>query len=295
VTPKQVSADVIVIGRANIDLTVRVPYLPVPGQTAIGSALVAAAGGKSLNQAIAVARLGGRSSLVANAGDDHWGHQVKNVLVHAGVDTTHMRLVPGAATGAAIVEVTPDGDNAIVLAVSPDTELTPSQITSALAQPLAPVMVIQLDMPPELITAALDTATPPTVRVGNLVPHDAMDRSRMRDLDVFVVNHHEAAETLRLREPAGPEFIAEQLRSLGPAAVVVTAGAAGAAFSSTRHKGTVPATPAPVADTTGAGDAFLGALALALAQGAELPDAVTAGVKAGTLAVQHHGAHWPSP
>lgn len=294
--PRAASADVIIIGRANIDLTVRVPYHPSPGahQTAFGSELVATAGGKSLNQAIAVARLDGRVSLVANAGADHWGYQLRTTLVEAGVDVGHFRLLPDVPTGAAIIQVTPDGENVIVLAISPKTELTAEQVGIAVAESAAPVVIVQLDLPPEPVVAALTESRRPMIRVGNLVPHAAMDRDLLRCLDVLVVNLHEAATMLGITGVVDPLAAAHRLRALGPPTVVVTAGADGAAYSDADRAGTVAASDVPVVDTTGAGDAFLGALALGLAAGTALPDAVARAVRVGTEATQHQGAHLPT-
>jgi ribokinase len=291
------SADVTIIGRANIDLTVRVPYCPSPGanQTVFGSELVATAGGKSLNQSIAVARLGGHASLVANAGADHWGHQLRTTLVEAGVDVGQFQLLPDVPTGAAIIEVTPDGENVIVLAVSPKTELTGERVGIALAESVAPVVVVQVDLPPEPVVTALTESRRPVIRVGNLVPHTALDPALLRYLDVLVVNCHEAATILGIAGVIDPLTAAQRLRELGPTSVVVTAGADGAAYSSADHAGTVAAPTVPVVDTTGAGDASLAGLVLALAAGSALPDAVAQAVRAGTTAVQHEGAHLPQP
>lgn len=293
--PRTVSADITIIGRANIDLTVRVPYHPSPGarQTAFGSELVATAGGKSLNQAIAVARLGGRATLVANAGADHWGHQLRTSLVEAGVDISQFRLLPDVPTGAAIVEVTPDGESVIVLAISPKTELTAERVSTALAESAATVLIVQLDLPPEPVVAALTEPRRPMIRVGNLVPHAAMDPDLLRYLDVLVVNHHEASTMLGITGIVEPLAVAHRLRALGPPTVVVTAGADGAAYSHADHAGTVTASTVPVVDTTGAGDALLAGLVLALASGSALPDAVAQAVRAGTTAVQNKGAHLP--
>ena len=294
-TPPAASVDVTIIGRANIDLTVRVPYHPSPGarQTVFGSELVATAGGKSLNQAIAVSRLGGRACLVANAGADHWGHQLRTTLVEAGVDVGQFRILPDVPTGVAIIEVTPDGENVIVLATSPKTELTAEQVGIALAESAAPVVVVQLDLPPEPVVAALAESRRPMIRVGNLVPHTVLDPDLMRYLDVLVVNHHEAATMLGGGDVADPLAAAQRLRELGPPTVVVTAGADGAAYSHADHAGRVAASKVPVVDTTGAGDAFLGGLVLVLAGGAALPEAVARAVRVGTDAVQHEGAHSP--
>lgn len=122
------------VGRATIDLTVRVPFRPGPGHVAFADEAAITPGGKSLNQAMAVARLGGRSCLVANVGDDPWGRLVTTRLVAAGVDETQVRRLPGIPTGVAIVEVTPDGENSIVLAFPRGAELTRHQVEHALIQ-----------------------------------------------------------------------------------------------------------------------------------------------------------------
>ncbi len=227
--PADRTVDVAFIGRANIDLTVHVPQRPGPGQTAFGSELLTAPGGKSLNQAIAVAHLGGRACLVANAGDDQWGRHLITALIEAGVNAAHFRLLSGARTGAAIIEITPDGENFLVLALSPATELTAEQVNHALTRIDAPVVTVQLDMPPEPLTTVLTRRRSP-VLIGNLVPHPGFDRRLMNRLDVFVANQSEAAMILGLAD-VDPLAAAEQLRQLGPSAVVVTAGQSGAAYS----------------------------------------------------------------
>lgn len=290
--PSWAAVDVVVVGRANIDLTVRIPRLPRPGETVLASELATTPGGKSLNQAVAVARLGGRSSLVANVGDDQWGRYLRTALAEAGVEHTQFRLLAGVRTGAAIIEVTPDGENLLVLAVSPATELSAELVTESLGRTDAGAVVVQLDMPPEPVMGVLSDPRPWT-RIGNLVPHPAFDRAAMRRLDVFVVNQHEAG-TILGRGDVAPLDAARELRRLGPSAVVVTAGPRGAAYSHGDQSGMVAAPQVPVIDTTGAGDAFLGSLALSLARSEPFPTAVMQAVHAGTEAVQHQGAQLPA-
>lgn len=288
-TPPKSPADVIVVGRANIDLTIRVPFRPGPGHVAFASDAAITPGGKSLNQAIAVARLGGRTCLVANVGDDPWGQLVTTHLTDAGVDVAQVQRCPGIPTGVAIVEVTPDGENSIVLAISQGTELTRNQVEGALNLIDAPILVVQLDLPPAPLVTALTESRPGMTRIGNLVPNPEVDRDLMRLLDVFVVNQHEAGAILEDSD-VDPLAAAQRLRDLGPASVVVTAGPQGAAFSHADGSGTIAAATVPVVDTTGAGDAFLGCLALDLSRGVALTDAVSHAVRIGSDAVQHEGA-----
>lgn len=290
-TGRTATPDVVIVGRANVDLTITVPHRPTAGRTVFATSITATPGGKALNQAIAVARLDGNAALLAGAGDDAWGHQLRNALTDAGVETSCFLLRSGATTGAAIVEVTPDGESYVVLAVSPDTELTSDEIRTAPCMHGARVVVTQLDLPPAAVTAVLE-APRPDMLIGNLVPHSMLPRAALAALDLIVVNEHEAAAILGQAQTSASEAAIE-LRRLGPATAVITAGPAGAAYSSPAGSGAIPARPVTPVDTTGAGDAFLGSLALHLAHHKPLPDAVAHAVETGTLATQHHGALLP--
>ncbi|MFG1676334.1 ribokinase [Micromonospora sp. NPDC049282] len=281
--------DAAFVGRANIDLTIHVPHRARPGRTAIGSPLTANAGGKSLNQAIAAARRGGRVALIANVGADTWAHQITATLTDARVDTRHVRLVPDATTGAAIIEVTPDGESYITLALSPATELTTDDIHRATACLTAEAVIVQLDLPPEPVTTLLSHRRAPII-LGNLVPHPDLDPRLLAELDVLVVNQHEATAILRTTA-RNPLDAAAALQRLGPRTVIVTAGPNGAAFAHPHGSGTLPALAVPVVDTTGAGDAFLGSLAFDLARHTPLPDALTTAIQAGSHTVGHSGSH----
>ncbi|MFI2652397.1 ribokinase [Micromonospora fulviviridis] len=287
------SVDVAFIGRANIDLTIRVPQRARPGRTSIGTSLALSAGGKSLNQAIAAARCGGRAALIANVGDDTWGREIKATLNNAAVDDRYVRPIRRATTGAAIIEVTPDGESYITLALSPSTELTTQDVNNAMTGLAMKAVVVQLDLPPEPVTALLRHRRESIV-IGNLVPHPELDPAILQHLDVLVVNHHEAAAILDTSTD-NPLDAANALQRLGPRTVVVTAGPHGAAYTHPGGHGTVPAPTVEVVDTTGAGDAFLGHLAVNLARHVTLWDAITAAVDAGSHAVQHPGAHTAKP
>lgn len=278
--------DVVVIGRANVDLTLRVPFRPAAGQTVLASALTAP-GGKSFNQAMTIARLGGHVALVAQVGDDAWGHQIETALFEAGVDTSALGMLNGVSTGMAIIEVSPDGANSIILAISGATELTRADIDMAMQRFNSPV-VVQLDLPADALSAVL--ALPPhRLVLGNLAPTEAPDSRVLERLDVIVVNEDEAAKILN-RPNLDPIVAAERLRRLGPSAAVVTAGRHGAAYSTPDASDLIPAPAVPVVDTTGAGDAFLGSLALDISRGMPTARAVTRAVQVGAHAVQYHGA-----
>ncbi|MEV6801366.1 PfkB family carbohydrate kinase [Micromonospora rifamycinica] len=275
---------VIVIGRANIDITVRTPRRPQPGRTTFASApATTTAGGKSLNQARAATGAGARTTLVANAGTDEWGTFLRRALTDAGVDVSYFRLIPSAPTGVAIVEVTPDAENHIVLALSPATELTADQVREALRRLHAPTVLTQLDLPPDAVDAVLQHHRAETL-IGNLVPHPTLGSAVLAALDLFVCNEHEAAAILG-RHHADPTIAAQELRGLGPRAAVVTAGARGAAYSTAEYTKQVPAPQVHATDTTGAGDHFLGTLTARLTQNTPLGQAIVDAVTVATAVV----------
>ncbi|MDG4833787.1 PfkB family carbohydrate kinase [Solwaraspora sp. WMMD1047] len=272
---------VVVIGRANIDITVRIPHRPVPGRTTFASApATTTAGGKSLNQALAARRAGAHVSLISNAGADHWGAFLRQTLTDAAIDTTFFQLIPSAPTGIAIVEVTPDAENHIVLALPPATELTAAHIHDALPTLRAPVVVTQLDIHPEAVDAVLRHHHA-EILIGNLVPHPALESDALAALDILVANEHETAAILG-RHHTDPTTAADHLRALGPRTAIVTAGHRGAAYSNPHHTGLITPPPTHATNTTGAGDVLLGTLATRLAQHTPLPHAINDAVTAAT-------------
>jgi ribokinase len=176
------SSEIVVVGRANVDLTVRVPGLPTPGRAVFSAGLVSAPGGKGLNQAITVVRLGGQAMLVASVGADRWGDELRVALAAAGVDTRGVRQVPGAATGAAIGQLTPDGEPFVTVAVPPETELSGDDVAAAFAGRSPAVVVIQLDLRPDAVRELLQGSRPEVV-IGNLVPHPGLDPGLIARLD----------------------------------------------------------------------------------------------------------------
>jgi ribokinase len=287
-----ISVEVAVVGTANVDLVLHVPRLPAAGETVFASPLRTLPGGKGLNQAIAVARFGGNSALVARIGDDAWGQLLLDALIAAGVDVAATARPADSTTAAAIVHVPPGGDSAVVLARCPDCLPTVPDIEAAAAVLTdAAVTVVQLELPVEVVDRSTTLATGEII--GSLAPQVPLPAAILRRLDVLVVNAAEAATMLAATSRSVTDRPVEAARALtlmGPTTVVVTLGAAGAAYASGEVGGTAPAPAVTVADTTGAGDAALGAFALARARRRPLPEAVAAAVEAGSTAVQQPGA-----
>jgi ribokinase len=282
------SPAVVVVGSLNTDHVVRVGRLPVEGETVIGDRYLVAAGGKGLNQAVAAARQGASVAFVGCVGDDRPGRQLLDLLVGEGVDVGAVRTV-GDATGVALVTVAAGGANTVVVAPLANSALTPSDVEAAGDMiDRARVVLAQLEVPHPAVTAALWRGrSAGAVTILNPAPAGGPLPSGLLELvDVLVPNQTEAAALTGLAVDAA----ATALRRSGPATVIVTMGAAGA-LAATEH-GVARIAPFDVrpVDPTGAGDAFCGTLAAAVAAGQPLDVALRRASAAGALAATAAGA-----
>ncbi|GGX65319.1 ribokinase [Streptomyces hiroshimensis] len=286
--------DVLVVGSANADLTVRVDRRPGAGETVLGTDLVESAGGKGANQAAAAARLGARTALLAKVGDDAFGELLLEGQREAGTELRHVLVETGARTGTAMIVVGPDGDNSIVVSPGANAHLLPEDVEAAREAIAASAVVsLQLEIPPATVRAAAETARDAGTRVVvNPSPApDRLDPELLAAADPLVVNEHEARHLTQLVDGT-PEAWARSLRDQGARSVVVTLGAEGALAleAGAGEAVAVPGVKAEAVDTTGAGDAFTGALAARLAAGASLPEAARFAVRVGAVAVTRPGA-----
>jgi ribokinase len=289
---------VFVIGSINQDYVLSVERRPDPGETLSGATLALHPGGKGANQAVAAALLGARVALLGRVGDDPAGASLRDGLAGHGVDTALVAITDQTPTGAAFITVTPDGENAIVVAPGANQRLAPADVDAAAgAVRSAAVLVAQLEVPVETVGRAVAVAPAATAVVLNLAPVHPVPDALLARVDVLVVNEHEAGFVLgrQVGGVDGATRAAGDLRGRGPAAVVVTLGAAGAVLADAAGSAHLPAPRANVVDSTGAGDAFVGALAAELARGAPLRDAVALAVRAGAAAVQAAGAQSSFP
>ncbi|MGP3919570.1 ribokinase [Nonomuraea sp. 10N515B] len=277
--------DVVVVGSANADLIVRVERHPAPGETVLGSELAVHPGGKGANQAVAAARLGARVALLGRVGADGHGRLLRESLERDSIDLAHLHDTP-AASGIAMIAVGPQGDNSIIVAPGANARLTEADVLDA--APLlrsAPVVSLQLEIPLPAVLAAARLARR---AVLNLSPAAPVPDELLALCDPLVVNEHEAA--LLLGVPGEPDRQAKSLLALGPRSVVITLGADGAVVAEAGAVHAVPSPPVTAVDTTGAGDAFTGALAWRLAVGEPLADAAAFAARVGAAAVRRAGA-----
>ncbi|MGW1546446.1 ribokinase [Streptomyces sp. NPDC002346] len=289
--------DLLVVGSANADLVIGVERRPAPGETVLGSDLAVHPGSKGGNQAVAAARLGARTALLARVGDDAHGRLLLESQREAGVDTGGV-LVGGAPTGVALITVDPSGDNSIVVSPGANARLTPDDIRAA-ADLLAGARVVsaQLEIPLETVAEVARTRPPGARFVLNPSPPAPLPDDVLAACDPLVVNEHEARFVLGASAGPGPEDWARALLALGPQSVVITLGADGALVADGRTDAVarIPSPRVDAVDTTGAGDAFTAALAWRLSVGEDIATAAAFAVRVGAAAVTREGAQVSFP
>src|SRR5689334_7981184 len=277
---------VLVFGSINFDLVARVKRIPAPGETLAGTAFKTAPGGKGANQALAARAAGARVAMYAAVGEDVFAGAALANLEAAGVELHVARV--REATGIALINVDERGENAITVvpganarvhaASVPDSELVAGN-----------TVLMQLEVPHREVETLAARARARGARVIlNAAPAVALDDRLLRNLDVLVVNENEARIGADFAGTPG-EFVAHMHKAYGLHSVV-TLGARGALTTDGKALVEVPSPQVRVVDTTGAGDAFAGALAAALDAGKPMPEAVTAAARAGAECCMHEGA-----
>jgi ribokinase len=289
--------DLLVVGSANADLVIGVERRPAAGETVLGTDLAVHPGGKGANQAVAAARLGARTALLARVGDDANGRLLLDAQREAGVDTVGV-LVGGAPTGVALITVDPSGDNSIVVSPGANGRLTPEDVRAAgsLFQ-ASRVVSAQLEIPLETVVEVVRNLAPGGRFVLNPSPPRALPAEVLAACDPLIVNEHEARVIAGTGTALGdsPEEWAVALLALGPRSVVITMGAQGALVASAEGVVRVESVKVEAVDTTGAGDAFTAALAWRLGRGEPLTDAAGYAARVGAAAVTRPGAQVSFP
>lgn len=288
-------SSVIVVGSANVDHVVEISHRPAGGETILGSDLVLTPGGKGANQAVAAGLAGGSVSFLGCVGTDGSGNLLIESLASAGVDLGALSRV-GAPTGVAMIMLTPDGENSIIVAPGANRHVTPELVASQ-AELLAEarVVVAQLEIPLESVVEAVWQA--PNARlVLNAAPAATLPVELIRECNPLVVNESEAAFLLGTEETDDGAALAAALLELGAQSVVVTLGGAGAYVAEAGQEPVhVPAVRVDPVDTTGAGDGFVGALAVRLDEGASLAEAAGFAARFAAIAVTRRGAQASYP
>ena len=282
-------AKIAVVGSYNVGLTMSVPRFPVGGETIIGQSFAEGPGGKGSNQAIAATRLGAETSFVGKVGADQYGDDAVELWESEGVDATHVSRVTGAHTGVAFIIVNEDGENEITVAPGANDMLDPNTIgTASDVIEDSDCLLLQLEIPDEpLITAAEIASDAGVPVILNPAPARELPTSLLENVAYLTPNESEAL-VLTGRDPdtdVSHERLTRELIGLGVETAVMTQGAAGAVLVTENEMISIDAPSVPVADTTGAGDAFNGAFAVALGEGKPPAEAVEFACRAGALEV----------
>ncbi len=285
-------ADIVVLGSANMDLVVRQPRLPEPGETMFGSSFTTVPGGKGLNQAIAASRVGGDVAFLGAVGGDAFGRELRETLAAAGVDTDAIALVE-RPTGTAHIAVLDGGENAIVVVPDANGVELPLDDVKRDAIRAARYLVVQFERPLPLVAAAVAFARESGVTtVVTPAPVLPLPEGFLEQVDILVPNAAEACALAGLDDEAdAARALSEQVGT-----VVVTRGARGALVARAGDiVAEVPPHPVTPVDTTGAGDTFTGVLVARLAAGDAESEALRAASVAAALATTRAGASTSMP
>jgi ribokinase len=291
--------DVVVIGSSNMDMVVRCADLPLPGQTILGHNFVMNPGGKGANQAVAAAKLGARTQLVARLGSDVFAEESCRSFAAAGLGTDYLVRDTKAPSGVALIFVEESGENEIVVAPGANTLLRPSDVDAALpAIETAKVMILQLEIPMETVRHATALAMEHKTRVIlNPAPVRALPASLLEKVDILIANETEilvltSADDVSVHTAS---TVCRPLLDAGVESVIMTLGKEGAVVTSGAGATRIPGFPVKAVDATAAGDTLTGAVACALAAGQSLENAVRFGNAAAALSVARPGAQSSVP
>jgi ribokinase len=297
---------VVVVGSSNTDMTVRLPRLPTPGQTVLGSSFATSPGGKGANQAVAARRAGGEVVFITAIGDDDLGKRAIELFRGHGIDIGHARVCDGDASGVALIFVGDDGENMIGVASGANHKLSPKEIDGVPDSVFraGDVLLAGLEVPMETAARAIERGSLAGMRVIlNPAPVPTATESVTAGLlslvDVLTPNRLEALALAGMSLDASHEpdwnQCADRLLLSGAHAVVITLGAQGCLVATTANKRRIPAPRVDAIDTVGAGDAFNGALAVALCENRSLEDAAAWATASAALAVTQAGAQSALP
>ena len=295
---------IVVIGSINMDLVLRVPRMPLPGETLTGGAFRTIPGGKGANQAVACARLSGKVAgaqqvaMVACVGDDAFGATLRAALVGDGIIDSHITTLPGVASGIASILVDDNGQNSIVIAGGANDLLSPAHIDAAkelIEQ--ADIVVLQLETPMATVVHAIKLARSlgKTV-VLNPAPAASLPEGVLELVDYLIPNEIEAAMLADVSpEGADVKALAAALQKLGSDNVIITLGSKGVHAALYGGDYTFPAEAVKAVDTTAAGDTFIGGFVAGLASGMDEAEAIQQGQRAAAWSVTKPGAQTSIP
>lgn len=288
-----------VVGSVNMDLVFRTPRMPAVGETLHGHEFCQIPGGKGANQAVAAARQGAQVSFIGAVGDDGFGSFSRDCLAAEGMELTHLARVAGVATGVAGILVDDSGSNSIVLAAGANATLTAAQVDAAIAAIAgAQLLVCQLETPLATVTRAIEIARAQGVKVIlNPAPAQDLTDALLAQVDYLILNETEASQLsgITVVDQDSAKAASEQILRRGTGTVLLTMGEHGALITESTGSQFIPAVKVDVVDTTAAGDTFVGAFAVGLANGLSVIDASREAQYTAALTVTKLGAQTSIP
>jgi ribokinase len=292
-------ARIVVLGSLNVDLVVQVPHLPSHGETVMGTRLEIFPGGKGANQAVAAARLGGEVEMLGRVGQDAHGSMLLDALETGGVHCEGVRHDGQAPTGAALIMVQPGGQNIIAVAPGANAQVGSTDVERTIALLGSDdILLLQLEVPAAAVFEAAGLARGRGARVLlNAAPASALTPEQLSTVDVLIVNELEAEELFGqpVRDVESGLAAARTGREQGTQTIVITLGAQGAVVCDGDGATTIPPFRVQPVDATAAGDAFAGALAVALSQGLQTRHALRLANAAGAVTATRVGAQSSLP
>lgn len=290
---------IIVVGSTNMDMVVKTDHIPVPGETVLGGSFFMNPGGKGANQAVAVARLGGRVAFISKVGDDIFGKQSIQHFEEEGIDISGLVSDDNGPSGVALITVDREGENSIVVAPGANANLLPEDVEQTLASVTdAGFILMQLEIPMSTVLKAAEFGKNHGVKVVlNPAPVNDEVFKTFPFVDITTPNAKEAEMLtgIPVNSVESAERAARAIRQKGVEQVVVTMGKMGALVLDDQVATFIPASEVTTVDTTAAGDSFNGALVVALSEGKTLVDAVKFASSAAAITVTRMGAQSAMP
>jgi ribokinase len=290
---------ILVIGSTNTDMVIKTAKIPSPGETILGGTFLMNPGGKGANQAVAAARLGGNVTFVTKRGNDLFGNQSVGLLMREGIDTQYVLKDNDHPSGVALITVDAKGENTIVVAPGSNGNLRTEDIPAELLKDdKYDILLLQLEIPLDSVSYSAKTASEAGMKVIlNPAPAAILPDDLFSHCWLFTPNETEAEilTGIRVLDTITADKAASALQEKGVANVIITLGSAGAFVKSAKFTGMVAGYKVDAVDTTAAGDVFNGALAVSIAEGSTIEEAVAFANKAASISVTRMGAQASAP